>query len=74
MYHPRPCFHVPVPPALLEVEEEVHYTKLQQQVRDLLAAQVLGISDLGAEVPYPYGILVPEVCQGLLEVWKVLQV
>ena len=68
MSHPRPCCHVPVLPALLEVEEEVHHPKLQQQVRDLLAAQVLGISDLGDEVPYPYGILVPEVCQGLLKV------
>ena len=52
------------------MEEEVHQNELHQQVREMLAAQVLGFLDVGAEAPYQHGILVPEVCQGLLQVVK----
>ena len=34
---------------------------------------VLGFADVSAEIPYHYGILVPEVCQGLLQFRKLLQ-
>ena len=66
MSHPCPRLHVLVPPALLEVVEEVHHPKILQQVSGLLAARALGFANVGAEVLYHYGILVPEVCKGLL--------
>ena len=66
--HPKQIHYVPVTQELTEVEEEVHHPKLHQQVSNLLAARVLGFSDVGAEVPYHYGILVPGLCQGLLPV------
>ena len=62
-----------VPSALAEVEEEFHHTELHQQVSNLLAARVLGFDDVGAEVTYHYGILVPEACYGLLQVRQVPQ-
>ena len=33
----------------------------------------MGFSNFGAEVPYHYGVLVPEACQGLLQVRLVIQ-
>ena len=51
LYHLRPHFHVPELPALTEVVEEVHQTKLQQHTRDLLTAWVLGLDDVYVEVP-----------------------
>ena len=59
---------MPVPPALTEVEEELHQPELHQKVRNFLAARILGFADVGSEVPYQYGILVPEACQGLIQV------
>ena len=56
-----------VPPALPEMEEDIHHPKLHQKVSKLLSALVLGFSNVNAEVPYHYGILVLEVCQGLLQ-------
>ena len=55
--HPR--LHVPVPPEIPEVSEEVHQPELHHQVSNLLAAQVLGFFNVVAEVPYHYVILVP---------------
>ena len=63
----RTHLHMPEPPALLEVVDELHHPKLHQQVSDLLTAQVLVLSDVGVEVPYHNEILVPEVCQVLLQ-------
>ena len=68
LYHQRPRLHLPVPTALPEVEEEVHKPEIHQQVSNLLAARVLGLDDVGAEVPQYYDIVVPEACQGLLQV------
>ena len=53
--------------------EEVHHTKICHQASDLMAARVLVFTDVGAEVSYPYRILVLKACQGLLQVWQVLQ-
>ena len=61
------------PPALPEVVEEVHQPELCQQISNLLAARVLGVYDVGSEVPYHYSILVPEACQGLLQVRQMFQ-
>ena len=66
--HPKPRIHFPVPSVLPEVLEEVHHPKLNQQVSNMLAARVLGFSDISAEFPQQYGILVPEYFQGLLQV------
>ena len=66
--HPRPCCHVPVPPALIEVLEDFHQPELRQKVRDLLDMRVMSFENVGAEVPFQYGILVLEACQGLLQV------
>ena len=63
-----PHHNVQVPQAMPEEEEEVHQTKIHHQVSNLLAVQVLGFYNVGAEVLYHYGILVPEACQGLLQV------
>ena len=60
--------HVSVLPVLPEVVEEVHQTKLHHQVSNLLTVRVLGFVDVGAEVPYYYGMLAPEAWQGLLQV------
>ena len=65
----HPCLQVPVPPELTEVVEEVHHTKLHQQVSNLLVTRVLGFSNVRYEVTYHYRILAPEVCEGLLQVW-----
>ena len=51
LYHLRPHVHVPVPPALLELVEEVHQTRIHHKVRDLLAARVLGFAYADAEIP-----------------------
>ena len=64
---------MPVLSALGEVEEEAHHTELHQQVNNLLAVQVMLFSGVGAEVPYHYGRLLPEACQGLLPVLQVLE-
>ena len=48
--HLQPRLNVPVLPALTEVVEEVHQTELHHQVSELLAAQVLGFANVGAEV------------------------
>ena len=71
--HPIPRLHVLEPPALPELVEEVYQTKLHQKVINLLDTRVLGLTGVGAEVPEHYGILVPEVCQGLLHIQQVLQ-
>ena len=60
LYHPTPRLHVTVPPELTEVEEEFHQPELHQQVRNFMAARIWGFADVGAEVPYPYEILVLE--------------
>ena len=57
---------MPELPELTEVVEEVHQPELQQHTRDLLTAWVLGLDNVYVEVPYQYGVLVPEACQGLL--------
>ena len=54
---------------MTEVEEDIHHPKLHQHISNLLAARVLGFVVFGAEVPHHYEILVPEACQGLLQVW-----
>ena len=51
----------------MEVVEEVHQPELHHQVSNLLAEWVLIFSNVGAEVPEHYGILVSEACQGLLQ-------
>ena len=70
---PSTCLHVPVPPELTVVVEEVRQPDLHQQVSNLLAARVLGFDYVDDEVPYFYGSLVTEVFQGFLQVWLVLQ-
>ena len=59
---------MPVLPVLSEVVEEFHQPELHHQVSNLLTVRVLGFANIGAEVPYYYGILAPEACQGLLQV------
>ena len=54
------------PQALSEVVEEANQTKLHQQVRNMLAARVLGLSDVGVELPWNNRALVLEYFQGLL--------
>ena len=49
--HPIPHLHMTVMPYLPKAEEEVHQPELQHQVGDLLAARVMGLGDVGAEVP-----------------------
>ena len=65
--HLRTRLHIPVPPDLPRVVEEVHQPEFRQQFRNLLGAQVLGFADVGAKVPYKYGLLVVEGCHGLLQ-------
>ena len=60
-------------PEISEVVEGVHQPKLCHSFIDLLVAWVLGLADVGAEVPYHYGISVLEVCQGLLQVGYLIQ-
>ena len=62
------------PQALAEVLEDVHHTKLHQQIRDFLTARVMGISNVSIEIPYNYGILVPETGQSILQIREVLRV
>ena len=45
-------------PALLGVVKEVHQTKLHQHICDLLTARVMGLADVGVEVPYHVLVLV----------------
>ena len=40
-----------VQPTMSEVEEEVNYPKLHQKFSNLLTAPVLGLADVGADVP-----------------------
>ena len=58
---------------LAEVPEEVHKPRLHQQIRKLLTARVLGLSNVGVEIPYKYEILVPETGPSLLHIREVLQ-
>ena len=60
-------------PEISEVVEGFHQPKLCHEVIDLLVAWVLGLADVGAEVPYHYGISVLEACQGLLQVGYLIQ-
>ena len=60
---PQPHLHVLVLTGLKEVLDEVHQIKLHHKVSNLLAAHVLGFSNVGTKVLFHYGILVPEVCQ-----------
>ena len=69
LYHLRQRTYVLEPPELPGVVEEVHHTKLHQQVSNLLVTRVLGFSNVRYEVTYHYRILAPEVCEGLLQVW-----
>ena len=46
-----PRLQVSEPQALVEVSEEVHQPKLHQQISDLLNARVLGLFNVGVEIP-----------------------
>ena len=59
--------------ALTEVLEETHQPKPHQEVGNLLASAVLGITYVRIKVYHHNGVLVPEADQGLLRVWEVLQ-
>ena len=46
MSQPKPSIHVPIPPALPEMDEELYQPELHHQASDLLVAQVLGLADV----------------------------
>ena len=54
--------------ALAEVTEEIHFTKLDQEVGNLIHLGVLGLPYVGIKVPHHDGALLPELDQGLLQV------
>ena len=64
--HLKPYIHLAEPPELSEVADEVNQPKLHHQICNLLAARVLGLANVGVEVPCHDEVLVPESCQGLL--------
>ena len=72
LYHLWPHIHVLVPPALTEVMEDFHQPKCCHQLSDLLDVWVLEFYGVGADLLYHHGILVPEACQRLIQVRKVL--
>ena len=69
-----PNIQVSEPQALEEATEEDHYPKLHQQISNFMTARVMGLSNVGIEIPYNYGILVPETGQSILQIREVLRV
>ena len=53
---------------LEEVVEEIHQTKLHQEVENFLDLGVLGLPYVNIKVFHQYGLLLPEAEQGLLQV------
>ena len=47
----KPRIHLPGPPALPDVVEEVHHLKPHQNNVELLTARVMELSDVSVEVP-----------------------
>ena len=51
LLHLRPRLQPAEPSGLLEITKEVHQPELHHQSIDLMAARVLGLADVGVEVP-----------------------
>ena len=58
---------------LPEVVHQVNEAKFQQHVGNELAALVLGLIQVHVEISHQYGVLAPELLQGLLYIGEVVQ-
>ena len=47
----EPSLQVLEPQALVEVPEEVQWTKIHQHISNLLTARFLGMSNIGVDIP-----------------------